>query len=84
MENIQGYVAVLCFCVVFFRPTPLILDEFGRTVDASTGEVVEMKSAYVPTLKVSHYFQLEKSIKGICAVFLMIAYEYLLDQNVMQ
>ncbi|XP_067941483.1 U4/U6 small nuclear ribonucleoprotein Prp3-like [Watersipora subatra] len=33
------------------KPTPLILDEHGRTVDASTGEVVEMKTAYVPTLK---------------------------------
>ena len=33
-----------------FRPTPLILDEQGRTIDATTGEAVTL-SHHTPTLK---------------------------------
>lgn len=32
------------------RPTPLILDEQGRTIDATTGEAVQL-SHHTPTLK---------------------------------
>jgi len=39
--------------VVLFRPTPLILDEEGRTIDAKTGQTIQLQS-YTPTLKVSH------------------------------
>ncbi|KAF6033665.1 PRPF3 [Bugula neritina] len=45
------------------KPTPLILDDFGRTVDATTGEVVEMKSAYVPTLKANIRAKMREQFK---------------------
>ena len=36
----------VCVC----RPTPLILDEQGRTIDATTGEAIQL-SHHMPTLK---------------------------------
>ena len=33
------------------RPTPLILDEEGRTIDAKTGETIQL-AHHMPTLKV--------------------------------
>ena len=33
------------------RPTPLILDEEGRTIDAKTGQAIQLQH-HTPTLKV--------------------------------
>ena len=43
-----------CFMPLFvaFRPTPLILDDQGRTIDATTGETIQL-THHMPTLKVS-------------------------------
>ena len=47
-----------CFSVMYnsvvytFRPTPLILDEEGRTIDAKTGLTITL-THHAPTLKVS-------------------------------
>ena len=38
---------------VCFRPTPLILDEQGRTIDAKTGQAIQL-ALHTPTLKVRH------------------------------
>jgi len=40
-----GFFSVAC------RPTPLILDEEGRTIDAMTGQAVQLQH-HTPTLKV--------------------------------
>ena len=46
----------LCICSyiwlnLFYRPTPLILDEEGRTIDVKTGQAVTL-THHAPTLKV--------------------------------
>lgn len=42
-------------CVANFRPTPLILDAEGRTIDAKTGQAVQL-THHTPTLKVRGHF----------------------------
>lgn len=42
-------------CVANFRPTPLILDAEGRTIDAKTGQTVQL-THHTPTLKVRGHF----------------------------
>ena len=38
---------------LIFRPTPLILDEHGRAIDAKTGQAVQL-THHTPTLKVDN------------------------------
>ena len=43
---------LLLLFLIHFRPTPLILDEEGRTIDAKTGMAITL-THHAPTLKVS-------------------------------
>lgn len=42
---------ILCIYNLYLRPTPLILDEEGRTIDAKTGQAIQLQH-HTPTLKV--------------------------------
>ena len=47
MKCIHANVNALCF----FRPSPLILSAEGKTIDAKTGQAIQL-TTYTPTLKV--------------------------------
>ena len=54
--------AMMNFCIneVCFRPTPLILDEQGRTIDAKTGQAIQL-ALHTPTLKVPYHIDVRST-----------------------
>ena len=51
VSTLDGGFGRLVSCIACHRPAPLILDEEGRTIDAKTGQTIQLQQ-YMPTLKV--------------------------------